>query len=87
MLLLTIEPETSDHADPRKYIQIARTLRDRMRQGTLRPGDALPMSRLTAEFQCAPQTATKTLRLLGSAGLLTHHPGLGWHVSGRPPAH
>jgi DNA-binding GntR family transcriptional regulator len=87
MLLLTIEPETDDDADPRKYVQIARVLRHRMRKGTLRPGDALSISHLTGEFQCAPDTARKSLRLLDGDGLLTRHPSLGWHVSGRPPTH
>ncbi len=68
-------------ADPRAYMRIARSIRQRITEGRLRPGMPTPSIRtLTEEYGVARQTAAKALRLLESEGMVYRVPGLGYYV-------
>jgi DNA-binding GntR family transcriptional regulator len=68
-------------ADPRAYIRIAATLRERITAGALAPGQATPsITRLRADHGVARQTAAHALHVLQDAGLVYRVPGLGYHV-------
>jgi DNA-binding GntR family transcriptional regulator len=57
------------------YAQIANTLRQKIKDGELRPGDRLPSVRnLATEYGVSPVTADKALSALRSEGLLIGSP-------------
>jgi DNA-binding GntR family transcriptional regulator len=71
-----------DPADPRKYRQLAATLRAQITSGDIAPGDPAPtISQLAATHHCARQTCAKALSILVSEGLLTRYPGLGYYIA------
>jgi GntR family histidine utilization transcriptional repressor len=70
--------------DPRKYRQMANSVRDQIDRGVLVPGDPAPtISELSSAFACARQTAAKSLRTLVDEGLLIRYPGIGYYVAPR----
>jgi DNA-binding GntR family transcriptional regulator len=73
---------TAASSDPRRYVQLAATIRRQIADGTLAKDASLPSIRmLCAEFQLSRQTAGKSLRILADEGLIHRVPGLGYHVS------
>lgn len=70
--------------DPRKYVRLAALLRDRILDGTLRPGDCAPsISTLAAEHGgWARQTCAKALQILEAEGLQLRVHGLGYFITG-----
>lgn len=67
--------------DPRLYMQVAKALRDQIRDGRLKPGHTISIRNLCQETGYSRQTAGKSLRLLEREGLIFRVPGLGYHVS------
>jgi len=60
------------------YLRIAADLRERIKSGELRPGDALPsINRITQEWGCAKTTAAKALNVLKAEGLVRGVQGWG----------
>jgi DNA-binding GntR family transcriptional regulator len=73
---------TAASSDPRRYMQLAATIRRQIADGTLAKDAGLPSIRLLcAEYQLSRQTAGKALRILENEGLIHRVPGLGYHVS------
>jgi DNA-binding GntR family transcriptional regulator len=69
--------------DPRIYQQIANTLRERIKDGDIKPGYPVPsIGTITQETGCSRQTAGKALRLLVGEGLIRRVPGLGYFIIG-----
>jgi DNA-binding GntR family transcriptional regulator len=67
--------------DPRRFMQVAKELRDQIGDGRLKPGCRLPsIGTLTQETDSSRQTIGRALRLLEREGLLTRIPGLGYFV-------
>lgn len=63
---------------PHLYRQIASLVRDQVRSGALRPGDALPPQReLSVAWGIGEVTVRRALQQLGSEGLLEARPGIG----------
>ena len=68
--------------DPRAYVRIAATVRQRITTGQLTPGQPVPsITSLVQEHGVARQTAAKALRMLETEGLLRRIPGLGYYVA------
>jgi DNA-binding GntR family transcriptional regulator len=71
-----------DPDDPRRYVQVAASIRARIEQGDIGPGDPVPsITQLTQEHGVARQTAAKALKLLADDGLIRQYPGLGYFVA------
>ncbi|MEH0575583.1 MULTISPECIES: winged helix-turn-helix domain-containing protein [Streptomyces] len=67
---------------PLTFEVIAETLRERIRSGGLRPGDALPTQAvLMREFGAASLTVQKAMALLKQDGWAVSHPGKGAFVA------
>jgi len=67
--------------DPRAYMQLASALRERIRDGELKPGCRVPSIRtVNQETGRSRQTAGKAMRVLEGEGLLTLVRGLGYYV-------
>jgi GntR family transcriptional regulator len=67
------------------YVKLADYLADRIRDGSLPPGAALPNEHaLAAEFEVSLGTVRRATRLLRERGLVTTVPSLGTYV--RPGA-
>lgn len=67
--------------DPRRYVQIAVSIRRRIEAGELERGQPVPsITALVQEHGVARLTAAKALRLLDSEGLVHRVPGLGYYV-------
>lgn len=72
----------NDRADPRKYTRLAASIRDRILDGSLRPGEHVPsITRLAAERGWARQTCSKALKLLEAEGLVLRIRGIGYLVN------
>jgi GntR family transcriptional regulator len=68
------------------YLQVADTLRTRILDGVLQPGDRLPSeAALTAEFGVSRTVPRMALRVLKAEGLVDGHPGKGVFVRTRNP--
>jgi len=68
--------------NPSIYAQLVRSLRERILDGDLKPGDAVPNIRTTRqETGYSRQTIGKALRLLAAEGLITRIPGLGYYIA------
>jgi GntR family transcriptional regulator len=71
----------ADSTDPRRYMQLAATLRAQIADGTFTSDARIPsISILCQEHHLSRQTAGKALRLLEREGLIRRVPGLGYHV-------
>ena len=71
----------ADVDDPRRYVQIAVSIRTRIEAGELKRGQPVPsITTLVQEHGVARLTAAKALRLLESEGLVHRVPGLGYYV-------
>jgi DNA-binding GntR family transcriptional regulator len=70
--------------DPRKYVRLAAVLRERILDGTLRPGETVPSitTLVTEHGGWARQTCAKALRMLEAEGLLVRVQGLGYFING-----
>jgi excisionase family DNA binding protein len=68
--------------DPRPYLHIAANLREKLGDGTFKPGDPVLLDELLRDHGVSRQTAAKALRVLADEGLLTRYPGLGYRVRG-----
>lgn len=69
------------------YEKIAKTIRDQILDGTLKPGDRLPSIRyLTQKWNCTPGTIQRAYKQLAHSGIVTSRPGQGTHVITKPPA-
>ncbi|MDX3855788.1 winged helix-turn-helix domain-containing protein [Streptomyces sp. AK02-01A] len=67
---------------PLTFEVIAEALRERIRSGGLRPGDALPTQAvLMREFGAASLTVQKAMTLLKQDGWAVSHPGKGAYVA------
>lgn len=65
---------------------IAGDLRTAIARGDHPPGARLPSrSRLTADYDVAPQTVVNAINALRAEGLVVGLPGSGWYVRRRPP--
>jgi GntR family transcriptional regulator len=72
-------PQPDD--DPRKYVQLAEELRRLIRNGALRPGQAVPsITTLAAERGWSRGTCRHTLQVLEDEGLVRRAVGLGYFV-------
>jgi GntR family transcriptional regulator len=71
-----------DHGAARPaYQQLAGILRDKIASGEYAPGQRLPSAdRLAQEYDVAPNTARKSLRVLRDEGLAVMVPSLGTFV-------
>ena len=68
--------------DPRSYVRMAATIRARIAEGKLRPGDPTPsIESIVRDHRHARQTCAKALRLLVNQGLAYRVPGLGYFVT------
>jgi DNA-binding GntR family transcriptional regulator len=66
-------------------MQLARTLRKAIADGTYPAGSATPsITTLSQEYGHARQTCSKALGILVKEGLLIRYPGLGYYVAGKP---
>src|SRR5215472_9930579 len=69
-----------------KYLRVLNTLRERIEEGSLGPGAALPSeSQLSAEFAVSRPTVLKALGILRQDGWIESQQGRGHFVRGRPP--
>jgi GntR family transcriptional regulator len=69
-----------------KYLRVLNTLRERIEDGTLGPGAALPSeSQLSTEFGVSRPTVLKALSILRQDGWIESQQGRGHFVRGRPP--
>jgi GntR family transcriptional regulator len=76
-------PEIGGRGTP-KYEQVRRHLTAAIRQGSYRPGEALPSQRdLSASYGVTLMTLRQALRLLSDEGLVVQQPGRGTFVA--PP--
>jgi GntR family transcriptional regulator len=67
--------------DPRRYMQVASALRERIKDGDLKPGNPVPsIKTICREAGVSRQTAGKAIRLLVTDGLVTRVTGLGYYV-------
>lgn len=67
--------------DPRRYVQIASSVRSQIMNGTLRPGDPVPaLAKLAATFCVGRHTARRAMQVLVSDELVWYVPGLGYYV-------
>jgi DNA-binding GntR family transcriptional regulator len=72
-------------AEP-SYRQLAAQLRERIRDGRIGPGDALPsITRLTGETGLAVQTVRRGIAVLVEEGWAYTVPGRGTYAADRPP--
>lgn len=69
-----------DPHDPRAYMRIYATLRDRITQGE--PGERLSVGDLATEFSVSRDTVQAALRMLAEDGLAKRWPGIGWTSTG-----
>lgn len=70
-----------------KYVQLINALRERIGDGTYKPGAALPSeNQLSAEFGVARATVLKSLQALKQDGWIESHQGKANFVRGRPTA-
>jgi DNA-binding GntR family transcriptional regulator len=80
-------PGGSDMPDPRRYLQMAREVRDLIASGKIVAGEPVPtITELSARYGTARQTAAKALQLLTDEGLLIRYPGFGYYVLPRTGA-
>jgi GntR family transcriptional regulator len=71
-----------DPDDPRRYVQVAASIRALIKQGDIGPGDPVPsITTLVQDHGVARQTAAKALKLLADDGLIRQYPGLGYFVA------
>jgi GntR family transcriptional regulator len=67
--------------DPRLYIRVACSLRQRIKNGDLKPGYPIPSIRtLHEETGYARHTCMKGITILVGEGLVVLIPGLGYYV-------
>jgi DNA-binding GntR family transcriptional regulator len=67
--------------DPRLYVRVAKAFRERILDGDLKPGDAVPNIRTTRqETGYSRQTIGKAFRILEADGLIKRIPGRGYYV-------
>jgi DNA-binding GntR family transcriptional regulator len=68
-----------DASDPRKYVQIAKSLEAQIITGVLKPGKIVTIPGLAKEFSVSPQTARHALKIIEKKGLVACRRGIG-HV-------
>jgi GntR family transcriptional regulator len=67
--------------DPRVYMQVANALRERIKDGELKPGYPIPsITTIQRESGVSRQTISKAFGVLVDEGLITRIPGLGYYV-------
>ena len=67
--------------------QLADLLRERIKNGELRPGARIPSAAaLAQEYELAPVTVRKAITQLQHEGLLVSRVGWGTYVAERPPS-
>lgn len=72
--------------DPRRYVQVAASIRARIESGEIRPGQPVPsINQIVQEHGVARQTAAKALHLLESEGIVKQWPGLGFFAQNQEP--
>ena len=73
------------NTDSYLYEQIAETLRRRIAQGDLQPGERLPTVReMAQQWDCTPGTVSRAYAILAEEGLVTGHRGSGTRVTESP---
>jgi GntR family transcriptional regulator len=72
-----------DHGGERwEYLQLADILRERIADGTYRPGDKIPpLLDLQTEFSLSSMTVRRAVGVLSGEGLLVRVPGRGTFVA------
>lgn len=73
----------ADDNDPRKYRQLAASLRAKIQDGTIAEGELVSGTKLAAENGWARQTCAHALQVLEKEGFLTRYVGLGYQVTPR----
>jgi GntR family transcriptional regulator len=64
------------------YVQVVNTLRTRIQEGDLKPGQLTPSIKdICRETGYSRQTAGRALQVLESEGLITRVPGHGYYVA------
>jgi len=84
--LLPDDPSDMGPDDPRRWVQIARDLRQRMDNRTLNPDDRPSITYECGKWGIARQTVAKAMRQLEREGRLKRYPGVGYIVLPRSPA-
>jgi len=75
------ERSTRPMTDPRFYRQVAAGLREKIADGTLKPGDRIPvLAQLAADAGFSVKTVTTAVHLLTDEGFLVYYPGRGYYV-------
>jgi GntR family transcriptional regulator len=67
--------------DPRKWVQVADSLRAQMDAGQLKPGDRVSIRGESRQRGVTKQTVTKAARELAAEGRLSLFPGYGYLVA------
>ena len=68
--------------DPRKWVQIANDVRDRINAGQLKPHDRVSVKYESQARETTRETAAKALQALAAEGRLKLFPGHGYVVVG-----
>lgn len=68
--------------DPRKWVQVADSLRAQMDAGELKPGDHVSVRAQSLNRGVTKPTVTKAARKLAAEGRLVFFPGHGYIVAG-----
>ena len=75
------QPAGRRPSDPRKYMRLAKIVRERISEGLRPPGQAVQsIAALCTEHQIARASARQAMLLLEDDGLIYPVPGLGYHV-------
>jgi len=75
-----------DRSREPSYRQLADQLRERIRDGRIGPGDALPsITQLTGETGLAVQTVRRAIAVLADEGWAVVVPGRGTFAAEKPP--
>lgn len=78
--ITAVQPEPGASREP-LYFEIADHVRKRIKDGEVRPGDAVPVQPLSVRFDCHRQTVAKGLSALLDEGLLDRRPGGSYYVA------
>ena len=78
--------EIDDRSREPSYLQLAAQLRERIRDGRIGPGDALPsITQLTGETGLSVQTVRRGIAVLADEGYVVVVPGRGTYAADKLP--
>jgi DNA-binding GntR family transcriptional regulator len=75
---------TGGTQDPRRYMQVAASVRGRIASGSLKPDELVSITDLVAEHYVSRGTARSALIILQGEELVKRWPGIGYVVARRP---